>query len=476
MLRHHPNNPRKNLGDLQELTDSIRKNGILQNLTIIPVKNGKATIIDNATEYWVLIGNRRFEAGMAAGVEEFPCNIIENLSEREQLSIMLEENIQRTDLTILEQAEGFQMMLDLGGSVESISEKTGFSQSTIYHRLNIAKLDKSKIEEKQQSFQLSISDLYELEKIKDIDTRNKILERSYSSNDIKIQSEREYRNQIVKENLDKWKEWIEKEAIEEAPEEFSNSSWSTTQDSENTTCRWLELQSAPLTKDFDEVWKENEDFDKPLKRDGVFWRKPNYEDILYFYILNENYGKISEKDQLKNEHIAKEREERAEKEAILSGLNKEFKTIFRDFAKGFLSGEIKSPEGKRGPVLTEYLWERCIIADISLNKEWLVYGYLDLYPEESEKPSYQLNEEEQDEIFKKVEQMSIQEQMILVINQAIQDIANLYTWNLKYWGDEIAKTYIDARNMLWTFGIKICDELDAFVFGEHEAYASSEED
>ena len=50
-----------------------------------------------------------------------PCIIKEGLSELEQLNIMMEENMQRNDLTIYEQAQGFQMMLDLGETAESIA-------------------------------------------------------------------------------------------------------------------------------------------------------------------------------------------------------------------------------------------------------------------------------------------------------------------------------------------------------------------
>ena len=48
------------------------------------------------------------------------------MSEREQLSTMLTENMQRSDLTVYEQAQGFQMMLDMGDTVEDIAEKSGF--------------------------------------------------------------------------------------------------------------------------------------------------------------------------------------------------------------------------------------------------------------------------------------------------------------------------------------------------------------
>ena len=139
----HPNNPRKNLGDLSELVESIKIHGIMQNLTVIPLVDvdPDATIGQEEEKYVTLIGHRRYAAGSQAGVTEFPCKIARGLSEREQMSIMLEENMQRADLTIWEQANGFQMMLDLGETEESIAEKTGFSKTTVRHRLNIAKLN-----------------------------------------------------------------------------------------------------------------------------------------------------------------------------------------------------------------------------------------------------------------------------------------------------------------------------------------------
>lgn len=100
------------------------KQGCLQNLTVVPVE-------EQPGEYYALIGNRRHGASKLAGLEELPCRIAEGLSRKEQLSIMLEENMQRSDLTIYEQAQGFQLMLDLGDTEEQIAEKTGFSKD--YH-------------------------------------------------------------------------------------------------------------------------------------------------------------------------------------------------------------------------------------------------------------------------------------------------------------------------------------------------------
>ena len=147
-LWKHPDNPCKDLGDVTELAESIKVNGVLQNLTVVPLI-GEITKKWDGESYRVIIGHRRLAAAKLAGLEELPCVVVE-MSEREQLSTMLTENMQRSDLTVYEQAQGFQMMLDLGDTEDQIAEKTGFSKSTVRHRLNIAKLDQEKLKEKQQ--------------------------------------------------------------------------------------------------------------------------------------------------------------------------------------------------------------------------------------------------------------------------------------------------------------------------------------
>lgn len=67
-LEHHPDNPRKELGDLKELTASIRESGVMQNLTVVPNPADEET-------WLVVIGNRRLEASRAAGLKELPCII-----------------------------------------------------------------------------------------------------------------------------------------------------------------------------------------------------------------------------------------------------------------------------------------------------------------------------------------------------------------------------------------------------------------
>lgn len=126
----HPDNPRKDLGDLTELSDSIREQGIFQNLTVVPAEDGK---------YTVIIGHRRLAAAKLAGLKKVPCAVVE-MDEDTQFSTMLLENMQRSDLTVLEQADGIQQLQMRGFSLDEIRQKTGFSKSTINARLKVASL------------------------------------------------------------------------------------------------------------------------------------------------------------------------------------------------------------------------------------------------------------------------------------------------------------------------------------------------
>lgn len=171
----HPDNPRKDLGDLSELTDSIKKNGIMQNLTVMP--GHYEGDLWQKSGYTLLIGHRRAAAAREAKMTTVPCTVVQLINRKEQVAIMLEENMQRNDLTIREQAQGFQMMLDLGDTVEDVARKTGFSKQTIKHRIEIAKLDPDAIAAAEEGgyYQISISDYQKLEKLPTVEMRNEVL-------------------------------------------------------------------------------------------------------------------------------------------------------------------------------------------------------------------------------------------------------------------------------------------------------------
>ena len=165
----HSDNPRKDLGDLSELAASIKASGVLQNLTVVPNEPENSN-----TDFTIIIGHRRFAAAKIAGLTELPCVVVE-MSERDQLQTMLVENMQRSDLTVYEQAQGFQMMLNMGDSVAEIAEKSGFSQTTIRRRVKLLDLDRKKFQN-AESRGATLGDYLELDKLDSPEDKNKALD------------------------------------------------------------------------------------------------------------------------------------------------------------------------------------------------------------------------------------------------------------------------------------------------------------
>ena len=233
-LFHHNENPRQNLGDLTELAESIKKNGIMQNLTVVKghmidkeewIRLAKAEGVckEEALSTWdpnawepygftVVIGNRRMEAAKMAGLTEVPC-VISDMDYKTQIATMLQENMQRADLTVYEQAQGFQMMMDLGYSAKEISERTGFGETTVRRRLKMAELDpkllKKACETKDGERQITLFDFERLAQVDSIKERNSLLkdigERNFDWNltrALRMQKARAVRNDALKELKD----------------------------------------------------------------------------------------------------------------------------------------------------------------------------------------------------------------------------------------------------------------------------------
>lgn len=171
-LNPHPDNPRKDLGDLSELVESIKSKGILQNLTVVPYYSKIQNRVISG-QYTILIGHRRASAAKLAGLTELPCTIVD-MSYEDQIATMLVENMQRSDLTVWEEGKGVQMMLNLGKSVKDVSEMTGFSETKIRQREKIAKYDERKVK-KGLERGATLYDFAELDKIEDDGDRDKLL-------------------------------------------------------------------------------------------------------------------------------------------------------------------------------------------------------------------------------------------------------------------------------------------------------------
>lgn len=129
------NQPRKHFDDeaLASLADSIREHGVLQPLLVRPLPNGK---------YQIIAGERRWRACRMLGLSEVPV-IIKEMEDVTAAEIALIENLQREDLSPLEEAEGYQELIDIYGlTQEQVSQRVGKSRSAVANSLRILQLPK----------------------------------------------------------------------------------------------------------------------------------------------------------------------------------------------------------------------------------------------------------------------------------------------------------------------------------------------
>jgi ParB family chromosome partitioning protein len=132
-LRSNPDQPRKRFeeSELQELAASIREHGIIE--PIIAEADGEGG-------YTIVAGERRFRAARLAGLTEAPV-IVRSYSADERMLIALIENVQRSDLNPVEEAEGYKKLMEFTGlSQDEIAAKVGKNRSTVANSLRLLKL------------------------------------------------------------------------------------------------------------------------------------------------------------------------------------------------------------------------------------------------------------------------------------------------------------------------------------------------
>ena len=128
----NPDQPRRyfNPGKLAELAQSIKENGLMEPLIVVP-KGGC---------FMIIAGERRWRACRIAGLKEIPA-IIREANDQQVAELALLENLQREDLNIIEEANAYQALIERGLSQEYIAQKMGISQEwRIQERLNLLKL------------------------------------------------------------------------------------------------------------------------------------------------------------------------------------------------------------------------------------------------------------------------------------------------------------------------------------------------
>jgi ParB family transcriptional regulator, chromosome partitioning protein len=134
-IRPNPEQPRKALGDLRELSDSIRQKGVLEPLLV--------RFVSREDCYYIISGERRYHAARAAGLREVPC-IEKSADDSETLEISLIENIQRKDLTPFEEADGLQRLAEqFDYSHEELAKKLGKARSSVSETLSLRNIPES---------------------------------------------------------------------------------------------------------------------------------------------------------------------------------------------------------------------------------------------------------------------------------------------------------------------------------------------
>lgn len=148
LIDPHPDNPRKNIGDVNDLAASIKTNGLLTPLSVVP----------NGERYRVIAGHRRLAACKQAGIGAVPCFVL-HLNPLQQLEAMVTENCQREQLTTLEEADAIQGMLALGATTASVAYRLGRSADYVRDRAKAASI-KTEVRAVRDDFgQISIGQL-----------------------------------------------------------------------------------------------------------------------------------------------------------------------------------------------------------------------------------------------------------------------------------------------------------------------------
>lgn len=439
-LKIHPQNVRKSYTGIEELADSIKAKGVLQNLTVVKAP-------DDPESYWVVIGNRRLTAARAAGLKTLPCAVVE-MSEKDQISTMLLENMQRNDLSVCEQAQGFQLMLDFGETESSISEKTGFSRTTVRHRLNIAKLDQEILADREENgeFQLSLTDLYELEKVKDIEERNKILAHASNSREIKWNVERAVREEKENRAAGEIIAKLEELGVKPAPKKAKDERW---------LGKWEDVKRIIIS-----TWGEesNNTIDIPETTDQLYYYR-YFSDV---YVV---------KKHIKEEPVLSEgekyRKQIDQNKRKLKSILKEMKKVRNSFVLGILKGTFVAPKeyDAQADLWKLYINLVCSGSGVYRNRIYEFYGIDN---------EYETKEEEKERILSEFKAMSQEKQMLILLSSASEPYEP--TDYCGHYKDDMV-TLRDFYKILERYGFSFGSlEEMKILNGSHELYTKGEDD
>lgn len=135
LLRRNPDQPRRSFteADLEELADSIRSNGVLQPILVRPAPGAPG-------EYQIVAGERRWRAAQRASLRIVPI-LVRELTDGQVLEMAIVENVQRADLDAIEEAAGYQMLMDRFGHTQAgVAQVVGKSRPYVANALRLLAL------------------------------------------------------------------------------------------------------------------------------------------------------------------------------------------------------------------------------------------------------------------------------------------------------------------------------------------------
>ncbi|HXR41769.1 MAG TPA: ParB/RepB/Spo0J family partition protein [Acidothermaceae bacterium] len=212
-VQPHPHNIRRDVGDVTELADSFKSSGMLQPLVVAPVLgSGKFK-----QKYTLIAGHRRLAAAKKCGWVEVEVVVRDDLNtEALQTEAMLIENLQRTNLSPIEEADAYEQLQAFEYSPERIAERAGRSVKTVKARLALRALSQP-VAEKVHNGQISLADAEELAKFAAEPALMKKLEKTIGTSNFRYTIEEVQRDQKRKRTVEALKNKLAKKGFAVVP-------------------------------------------------------------------------------------------------------------------------------------------------------------------------------------------------------------------------------------------------------------------
>lgn len=424
-LYPHKDNPRRELGDLTELAESIRQRGLMQNLTVIPQGYGVED------KYTIVIGHRRHAAAKLAGLTHLPC-VVTNMTYKEQISMMLLENMQRNNLTIYEEVQGMQMMIDLGETVESVAEQTGLSASTVRKRLKLTSLNKETFE-KTQDREVTLMDYLAVAELKSQEHRDFVLP---------LIGTKEFAYELQKAKQ------MEKNAEEK--ERFmkllrANAKQIASESDHPTRLKSIAYFYAPFT--------EIDKLKKALNANGGVKVYKEYASMIYLYVETDEHELARETEKERKEREADA--ERKERRRKLSEICSNIKTVRDDWVRAY------NPTKADTDIIVSFAFSRY---GARIEK-----AYLRMIGEDT----YEARYDEYTDIARQAFLAEYHKNPLSALLKKAyftMDLLELHNYNCKSIA-YLLEYYATAYEMLKALGYQPSDEEQRYIDGTHELYS-----